>query len=283
MNITIIEERLKTYDLEPASSFDLALNEIFQEVALAALSRSGFFEEAVFQGGTCLRIFYNSQRFSEDLDFMLKEPDPHFIWQHHLDNMVLEFAAYGIQVTVQDRHQKEVVQKAFLKEQSLGKILVLEEGRTGPRKKIRIKLEIDTNPPLGSHFENRYLTFPFAFSVTTQDLPSLFAGKSHALLCREYTKGRDWYDFLWYVDKNTPLNFDLFSAAMDQNGPWAGQGLKIDKGWYFYEMENKVKSLDWQKAKDDIARFLKPRDQVSLKVWHEDFFLDQLHKLSSIL
>lgn len=279
MIVKIIEDRLKTHDLVTAESYDLALNEIFQEIALAALARSGFFKHAAFHGGTCLRILYNLQRFSEDLDFVLKEPILNFSWQNHFQNMLLEFEAYGIQVTVQDRHQNETVKKFFLKENSIGQILVFKEGRTGPRKKIKIKFEIDTNPPAGSRFENRYLTFPFAFAVTTQDLPSLFAGKSHALLCRAYTKGRDWYDFLWYVDKKTTLNFELLSAAIDQNGPWQGQKLNIDKPWYLHEMEKKIKSLDWQKAKDDIARFLRPRDQVSLKVWHEDFFLDQLNKL----
>lgn len=281
MSIKIIEERLKSYDLQTTAAFDLALNEIFQEIALAALARSGFFEKAAFQGGTCLRILHDLQRFSEDLDFILKKPDSNFDWQHHLDNMLLEFEAYGLEVSVQDRKQIKNVKKAFLKEESLGQILIFEKGRTGPRKKI--KLEIDTNPPAGSGFENRYLTFPLAFAITTQDLPSLFAGKSHALLCREYTKGRDCFDFLWYVAKKTPLNFKLLTAAINQIGPWQGQNLKIDQKWYHDAMEKKIRSLNWQDAKKDVARFLKPRDQMTLTVWHEDFFMEQLKKLSGYL
>lgn len=147
-------------------------------------------------------------------------------------------------------------------------------------RKIRIKVEVDTNPPRGSSFESKFLDFPSAFSVTIQDQPSLFAGKIHALLCREYTKGRDWYDFLWYISRKTPVNFDFLAAALKQTGPWQRQEVLVDKKWSMEQLKQKICSMDWNKARADVQPFINPRELGSLDLWGREFFLDRLEHYS---
>lgn len=278
MSIKIIQQHLDTYRCRSQQEEENALREISQEVALAALSRGDFFKKAAFQGGTCLRIFYSSERFSEDLDFVLKNTDQDFSFEPYIKNMALEFQSYGYHLEVLDRSKAEdVVKKCFLKDSSLGKVLSLThlKGVTNTRK-IKIKLEVDTNPPAGSNFENKFLDFPFPFSVTLQDMPSLFAGKSHALLCREYTKGRDWYDFIWYISRRVKINWELLSGAINQQGPWKGQNLKVARDWYMAEMAKRIEGIDWGATKEEMARFLRPSAMAGLDVWSKEFFLDRL-------
>lgn len=281
MSIKIIQERLDSYRCRSQQEEENALREITQEVALAALSRTDFFKMAAFQGGTCLRIFYSLDRFSEDLDFVLKDPDMHFQLEPYVKHLADELNAYGYRMEIIDRSRADqAVKKCFLKDDSLGKIVSLQHVRGGTeQKKIRIKLEVDANPPAGSNFENKFLDFPFACSVTAQDAPSLFAGKSHALFCREYGKGRDWYDFIWYVSRKIPVNYTLLSNALNQVGPWAGLNVRADKDWYCAEMKRKIVSVDWEEIKAELARFLKPEAVGTLQVWNQEFFLDRLTKL----
>jgi len=285
MSVKIIQERLDSYQPQNQQEEEFALKEILQEIALAGLARTDFFKFAAFQGGTALRILYSLDRFSEDLDFIAVKPSADFEWEAYLKNLETEFSAYGIEIKSEDRSKAdETVKKAFLKDQSFARILMLKHwGRSGRLGAIRIKFEIDTNPPTGSRSEIRYLDFPFAAAVAVQDLPSLFAGKNHALLCRGYVKGRDWYDFLWHVTRKTPINFDFLSQACDQQGPWAGQHIAADKEWYLWELESKIRSIDWKEVKNDVARFLRPQAQQSLELWSVDFFLDRIRKLKEFL
>ena len=285
MSIKIIQERFDTYQCGSQQEEENALREISQEIALAALSRGDFFKKAVFHGGTCLRIFYSMERFSEDLDFMLKNADQHFSFEPYIKNMAMEFQSYGYRLEVVDRSKTEdIVKKCFLKDDSLGKVLNLThfKGVTNMRK-IKIKLEVDTNPPIGSNFENKFLDFPFPFSATIQDMPSLFAGKSHALLCREYTKGRDWYDFIWYVSRRININWEFLSEAINQQGPWKGQNIKINRNWYINKMVKRIEGIDWKAVKEEMARFLKPSAMTGLDLWGKEFLLDRLQKLSEII
>jgi predicted nucleotidyltransferase component of viral defense system len=285
MSLQIIQEKLDSYQCKTEQEETNALKEITQELALAALARSNFFKTAVFQGGTCLRILYGLDRFSEDLDFVLKEPSSAFSFEPFLASMKLEFEAYGYHLQVQDRKQVDkAVKNIFLKDASIGKLLSLNFNR--PRINplpIKVKLEVDTNPPAGSAFEDKYLDFPFPSAIIVQDLPSLFAGKMHALLCRDYIKGRDWYDFAWYVSRKTPLNFALLSNALDQAGPWKGQSLRVDKDWVLTELAKKIRSIRWRAAQDDVRRFIKPNQIPSIELWGEPFFLDRLEKLRTVL
>jgi predicted nucleotidyltransferase component of viral defense system len=258
-----------------------AIREITQEVALSALGRTDFFKYAVFQGGTCLRIFYGLNRLSEDMDFILKESDRDFQLKPHLKALSDELQAYGYSIEIVDRSNTDIaVRKAFIKDDSIGKILQLNHvGKTGPLRKIRIKFEVDTNPPLGSGIEIKYVDFPFVSSVTVQDKPSLFAGKIHALLCREYIKGRDWYDFLWYTSQGVEINYQFLASALKQQGPWQGQSIQVDLDWCTNEIRDKITSIDWKATKEDVRRFVKTKELPSVDLWSKDLFHTQLEKM----
>lgn len=281
MSISMIQQRLDFYQCHSAQEEEHALREITQEVALAALSRTEFFKHAVLHGGTSLRVLYSLNRFSEDLDFMLKAPDLKFNLDMYLRGMVQEFEAYGYAIEIVDRSKAEnPITKAFLKDDSLGKVLQLNHMLADrSMRKIRIKLEVDSNPPLGSGYENKFLDFPYVFSVTVQDLESLFAGKMHALLCREYVKGRDWYDFIWYAGRGTLINFNFLAEALKQNGPWKGKRIKVDLGWCVAELTKKIEQLDWNDAKRDVQRFIKINELPSIELWGKELFLDRLSKV----
>jgi len=281
MSIQLIQDRLDSYHCKSELEEEHAIREIVQDIVLAALGRTDFFKQAVFQGGTCLRIFYGLNRFSEDLDFILKEPDSRFRLQPHLQSLIEELDAYGYQAEMVDRSRDGVaVKKAFIKEDSIGKVLLLNHsGKKGPLRKIRIKLEIDTNPPSGSRTEIKYIDFPFVSAVVVQDKPSLFAGKLHALLCRDYIKGRDWVDFLWYTSRGIQINYSFLASALRQQGPWKGQDIEIDLAWCIAALEKTIQSIDWKAAAEDVRRFVRTVEQPSINLWSKELFLAQLKKL----
>jgi hypothetical protein len=285
MSTAIVQERLDSYRCLSAQDEENAIREIAQEIILGGLSRVGFFKKAAFQGGTCLRILYGMERFSEDLDFVLKERESGFRLLAYLEESLRELSIYGFEFSIIDKKEADTaVQKRFLKDDSLVKLLTFQHFKPGRDKKsIRIKLEVDTNPPGGGRVETKYLDYPFVYEITAQDPPSLFAGKCHALLCRAYVKGRDWYDFVWYVSRRTQVNYDLLSAAIDQTGPWEGKGLHVDRAWFLKALTDCVGGIDWDKARNDVLRFVKPRDIASVKVWSADFFRDRIQKLSEYL
>lgn len=282
MAVAIIQQRLLSYNSQTLLEQENALKEIAQEIALMALSNAGFFRIAAFQGGTCLRILYGLERFSEDLDFVLLKPEKDFNWHQYTKNMQEVFSAYGFRLEIQDRTKLEKnIQIAFLKAESEGGLLIIDDRTNKP--KLKIKLEIDINPPAESTFELKYLDFPLPFSITTQDLPSLFASKCHALLCRDYVKGRDWYDFIWYVSRNTGINFELLTTAINQKGPWEGKNITVTPDWFVKQMKKRINEINWNDAKNDVERFLKPRELATLELWSKEFFLSRLDKLSNYL
>src|SRR3989338_4519039 len=218
MSLEIIKQRLKTYHCENSAETEQALREITQEIILMELSRHDFFSKAEFHDGTALRILYGLQRFSEDLDFALLKPDTHFSLLSYVNHVANGLHAFGYDFEIQDRSKaNNAVKKAFLKDDSLGKILVFKN--TGAVKKMIIKLEVDSNPPLGAITEIKPLLFPLPFNITAKNIESSFSGKINAMLCRGYIKGRDWYDFIWYVTQKTKINYELLKNGLYQNGP----------------------------------------------------------------
>lgn len=283
MTVQIVQNRLdRLYDCRSQTDEDQAIREITQEIVLAALGRTDFFREASFQGGTCLRVFHSLPRFSEDLDFALIQPDNRFDLTPYLQTVTRELTAYGYAFEIDDRSKAGLaVQKAFLKDDSVGKLLRLDyRPRTGPMRKLRVKLEVDTNPPEGAQYEVRTLDFPFPSPVRVHDLPSLFAGKLHALLCREYMKGRDWYDFIWYTANRTPVNYELLHTSLMQTGPWQGQALDVDSEWCVTALRTIVETIDWKRAAADVMPFIKPNEQPSLEFWSKELFLTQSAKMA---
>jgi len=282
MSVRMIQDRLDSYGCRSALEEEQALREITQEIALAALGRTDFFQRAAFRGGTCLRVFHGTSRFSEDLDFALQRPDASFVLKPYLNALGKELAAYGYGLEAQDRSKAaRAVRTAFVKDDSLGDLLRLSyKPPTGPLRKMRIKLEVDTNPPAGASFETKYLDFPFPSAVCVLDLASLFAGKIHALLCREYLKGRDWYDFVWYTARKTPVNHGLLSSALAQVGPWQGRQVRTDRDWCMQQLRIRIEATDWKQARQDVRRFVKPHELPSLDLWSREFFLAQCEKLA---
>ena len=175
------------------------------------------------------------------------------------------------------------VKTALIKDNSIANQINLSFMNQQRGQKLTIKLEIDCNPPTGSGFGYQYLDFPVDFEVCHQDLPSNFALKTHALLCRPYLKGRDWYDFNWYIAKGVTQNLLLLQNALVQYGPWAGQNLHVDREWLVKALSEKIASIDWQEAAADVQRFLKPVEQSSLKLWNERFYMSKLEKLNELL
>ena len=273
-----VGERLP-YGFQTIEDEEHALKEILQEIALYGLATTDFFEYAIFHGGTALRILHNLPRFSENLDFLLKVANPKFQWEPYMDAIIATCKQYGVQPEIKDKSCVDnIVKKMFLKDNSIGKIIDLTFAHHQGRK-LTIKFEIDTNPPQGSIVELKFLESPLDYSILTQDLSSSFAGKCHALLCREYIKGRDWYDFSWYVAKKTSLNFDFLEHAIYQQELWVGQKNLVSPSWFIDVMQQKIQSIDWTKATNDVRSILNIEDRRALHLWRVDFFLNKLSKL----
>lgn len=271
---------------QPASEEEVlsALREIMQEIALAGLSRTDFFDKAAFYGGTALRIFYGLDRFSEDLDFSLLASDPDFSLEPYFSAVITEFEATGMKVSIREKDKKikTSVESAFLKSETIWKELVLEDivKQVGlaSNKSIKIKIEVDCNPPLGFVTEEKLLLRPFSFYVKCFTRPGLFAGKMHALLFRKWknrVKGRDWYDLEWYIKKGIPLDMVHFVRRARDTGDW--QEETMSRQQFFHLLHDKINTVSFDKVKEDVVRFI--QDEKSLEIWSKDYFMDLTEKL----
>lgn len=276
--IEIIKHRLGSY---PPNERDHALKQIHQEIALYGLWRANFFEHALFQGGTSLRILYGLPRFSEDLDFLLRAAHPEFKWTPYLDKLVDVFREFGLALQAQPKGQMDnSIRQALLKSDSIASQLNLHLAPKGQAKTVKIKLEIDINPPAHSGQATTFLDFPADHEVRHQDLASNFALKIHALLCRPYVKGRDWFDFSWYVAKGTTPNLKHLQAALLQAGPFKDQqNLVVTPSWLKSALKETINNIDWKAAADDVRPFLRPVEANTLTLWSKAFFLAKLGKL----
>jgi len=278
--IELIQKRLDSYKAIGPVEEEQATREILQEIVLYSLWRADFFNVAAFQGGTSLRILHGLPRFSEDLDFILKLPDRAFDWDHYLTKLLSGLQEFGLRSEAIDKSRMDQrVKKALLKDNSISNQLDLAFHRGQEDKKLTIKLEIDVNPPEGSGYDYTYLDFPLDFEICHQDPRSNFSLKIHALLCRPYLKGRDWYDFNWYVKQNIQPNFVHLQAALYQYGPWEGQVINIDKGWLINTLLEKTATINWTEAAEDVSRFLNSAEQQSLKLWSKQFFNKKVEAL----
>jgi len=274
MSVQLIQKRLENYNSATKEGELNAIKEIVQEIALCALSRTDFFKQAAFMGGTCLRIVHDLPRFSEDLDFALVSPDTSFQWEPILHRLALEFETYDLHLETKERSQADqAVKKAFLKEDSFGKVLELthQRQRSDPQK-ILVKLEIDTNPPAGAQYESKMVRFPFPYSIQAHDLDSLCAGKCLAMLCRQYIKGRDWFDFLWYISQGINPNLDLLTSGLNQNGPWQGQEITATTTWLQQALHSKIDTIDFDEAQREVLPFVSGAHRQSLGSWNRDYF-----------
>lgn len=277
---TLIQSRLENYQCETALDETQAIREITQELVLYSLYQAQFFKVASFLGGTALRIIYQLNRFSEDLDFSLLKPDLNFNITSVIKSVVQSMKAFGYDLEVMDKSKTDIaVKNRWLKTnfESIGKIFEFHHHRDFSQT-IKIKLEVDCNPPLGAETEMKFLDFPADYQVLAHNKPCLFSGKIMALLCRAYIKGRDWYDFLWYVKEKVTPDWVHLNFGLNQNGPWKNKTPKTSPAWLEKEMKKKIRSLDWKKTAEDVRPFLKENEE-SLQFWSEDFFLEKLEKL----
>ncbi|PIQ52197.1 MAG: hypothetical protein COW02_10855 [Comamonadaceae bacterium CG12_big_fil_rev_8_21_14_0_65_59_15] len=265
----VVDQMLQKYTVGTQEDATQALREVMQEIALAGLYRGGFFDKAAFYGGTCLRIFHSLPRFSEDLDFSLLRPQPDFSFAPYFRSLKQEFAALGFEVELNEKEKtaKTSIVSAFLKNNSTVYDLKVMGKRT-----IKIKFEVDTDPPLRFATQENLLLQPYSFYVKCFSLPDLFAGKMHALLYRQWqnrVKGRDWFDFEWYVRKGTPLNLQHFLERARQSGDMKADTLEPTQ--FSDLLRERIGRLDVDSAREDVVRFIREPDQ--LRIWSRDYFL----------
>ena len=280
----MIKEWIEEYNPQNEEEILAALREIMQEITLAGLSRTNFFEKAAFYGGTALRIFYGLDRYSEDLDFSLLKPDPNFSIEPYFDAILDEFKSLGLTVNIKEKKKtkKTAIDSAFLKAETIWQEIVLEDliKEIGIRsnRTLKIKLEIDRQPPLNFKTEEKLLLRPFSFYVRCYTKPSLFAGKMHALLFRKWlnrVKGRDWYDLEWYVKKGIPLDVNHFLTRAKDSKDW--QGDSISDKEIIDLLDSKITSVSFNSIKDDVVRFIQ-NDNV-LNIWSPEYFRDLIEKI----
>ena len=280
---------IKKYNPKSKNDYENALHEIIQELALVGLWRSKFFEIGAFYGGTSLRILYQLDRFSEDLDFSLLKSNPSFNLQPYLQAIQNELMISGLDTKVEQKikHPDAKIHSAFLKTNTLETFIQIglsEQDRktTQINETMKIKIEVDIDPPMNFSTETKALLSPLPFSVKTYAPEDLFAGKMHALLFREYkvrVKGRDWYDWVWYITRKTPLHLAHLEARMRQSGNW-NRKEPLTSASFFELLENKIAHLNIEAAIADILPFI--RDKRKIEIWSKDFFLSLLHQFQFV-
>lgn len=282
----IIEQMLSHYEINNTNDEINALKEIIQELVLSGLSRGGFFDEAAFYGGTALRIFYKLNRFSEDLDFALVKPNKEFDLSKYFVYIEKELKSYGLnlEISPKQKNKDSNITSAFLKGDTLEHILKFFPNEENHKydhilKNIKIKFEIDINPPAGATYETQYKLLPSPHQIKLYDKESLFAGKIHAILCRGWktrTKGRDLYDYVFFIANNSSVNIDLVrNKLLESNYINSKENFNIDilKDLLI----KKFKEIDYSDAKDDVIPFINNID--SLNVWSSEFFINITNKL----
>jgi len=274
-----IERMLAKYDPKGIDDRMRALREIIQEIALLGLWRARFFEHAAFYGGTALRILHGIDRFSEDLDFSLLAPSTDFSLSRYSSALEQEVRAFGFNLRVEtiNKSVESAVQSAFLKANTRNELLVIETdervaAQIPPGQVLKIKIEVDTDPPPMFMTTTRYLLQPIPFAVRCYTLPSLFAGKMHAILFRRWNnrvKGRDWYDLIWYAANHPQLNLRHLEQRMRQTGHWTGD-IPMTGQDFNRLVHDAIDLLDLDQARQDVAPFVK--DRQTLDIWSQEFF-----------
>ena len=266
MKNEIFDNMLSRYELATEQQKRNAIFEVNQQIILAGLYAGGFFESAAFYGGTCLRIFHGLQRFSEDMDFSLLAPDENFDFSKYFQPIVDAFALVGreVEITKKDKKSFGKVESAFLKDNTDVYDVTFQT-----EKSIKIKIEVDTCPPLNFTTEQKLLLQPHSFMTRCFTLSDLFAGKMHALVYRAWknrVKGRDWYDFEWYVRNGVALDFAHLAERCKQfNGEY------ITPESFKAKLIERLSTADIKQVKEDVLPFV--RNPKELDIWSNDYFV----------
>lgn len=286
----ILKQMINKYEIKNEIDEMNAIKEIIQEIILCGLSRGGFFKEAAFYGGTCLRIFYNLNRFSEDLDFSLLKPNKNFDLSKYFKYIEKEANSYGLNIIIstKEKTKESNITSAFLKADTKEHIIKFfpNEEYTDQNKlfkNIKVKFEVDINPPIGATYEMKYKLSPTPHEIRLFDESSLFAGKVHAILCRGWktrVKGRDLYDYIFFLSNNIKVNLDLIKNKLIESN-----FISKDKEITIEDLKNmlnkKFKEIDYEDAKKDIIPFI--TDIETLNLWKEKFFIEITNNLKGDL
>lgn len=273
-----INNMLQNYQVKTIEDEKNVMKEIMQEIVLCGLSRAGFFNKAAFYGGSALRIFYGLDRFSEDLDFSLMVEDQNFNLESYFPTLIKEVRAYGLNVEIQNKEKKNKsnIKSAFLKGGTKEHLLLFYPNKkienVSAGELIKIKFEIDVNPPMFANYERKYRMLPIPYEVNLYDEPSLFAGKIHAVICRSWksrVKGRDLYDYIFYLSRNTPVNLMHLKARLVQTG-FISETDKMNINDVKNILKKRFENIDYANAKMDVYPFIK--NQTALDVWEKEFF-----------
>ncbi|HZH68871.1 MAG TPA: nucleotidyl transferase AbiEii/AbiGii toxin family protein [Flavobacteriaceae bacterium] len=266
---TIFSQMLSRYPIATKDDLTNATHEVMQQITLAGLYRGGFFDHVAFYGGTCLRIFHGLQRFSEDMDFSLLQADENFTLENYFEQIITEFKAVGKDVEI-SRKAKSIqtnIESAFLKENT-----EIYDLKFTTEKRIKIKIEVDTQPPLDFATEYKLLLLPFSFMTRCYSLPDLYAGKMHAFLFRNWktrVKGRDWYDFEFYIRNNIALNFNHLQKRAEQINKLTEKDFTPD---IFKQMlKERIEKTNIEAVKNDVRPFLKNPQEMD--IWSTAYFL----------
>ena len=266
MKNDIYDNMISAYDMATEQQKRNAIFEVNQQVILAGLYNGGFFDVAAFYGGTCLRIFHGLQRFSEDMDFSLLAPNDKFDFTKYFQPIIDEFAIVGREVEIKKKDKKGFgkVESAFLKDNT-----DVYDVSFQTDKSIKIKIEVDTQPPLNFKTEQKLLLQPHSFMTRCFTLPDLFAGKMHALVYRGWknrVKGRDWYDFEWYVRHNVPLDFAHLAERVRQFN-----NAEIGQEEFVAQLKDRLATANINQVKSDVLPFV--RNLKELDIWSNDYFV----------
>ena len=282
----IIEQMLSKYDIKNTNDEINALKEIIQEIVLSGLSRGNFFNEAAFYGDTALRIFYNLDRFSEDLDFALLESNKDFDISKYFNYIEKELKAYGINlnITTKEKSFDSNITSAFLKGDTLELILKFFPSEEEHKydhllKNLKIKLEVDINPPIGATYEDKYKLLPSPHQIKLYDKESLLAGKIHAIICRGWNNrviGRDLYDYIFFLASDTKVNIELLKNKLIESN-YINEKDEFDINELKKILINKFEKIDYSKAIEDVKPFIKNIDNLNL--WSKEFFIEITNKL----
>ena len=276
---SVISQMLERYKLETKEDYYNALKEIVQEIALSALADTDFFEHAAFYGGTALRIFYGLNRYSEDLDFSLMKQEE-FHLEDYFSALKDCFSSLGMSFSVENKEKniESTIQSAFLKGNTLEHMLLIEMSPELSRhiqknENLKIKMEVDVDPPALANYEFKKRALPTPYQVRLYDKPSLFAGKLHAILARGWKnriKGRDFYDYLYYIGTRTVPNLRHLRERLIESGKW-----EKDRPLSMKELQtlliNRFETVDFENAKLDVLGFVKNPKELDL--WDKDFFI----------
>ena len=284
-----IQRMLERYSRDTVDDNIAALREILQQLALLGLWRSKLFEQAAFYGGTALRVLYGLDRYSEDLDFSLLEPNPEFSFAKYGSSLERELAGFGFDVSFVPvvKRKESDIESAFIKTSTLKQLLLIEAEPSllaglQHEQRLKIRLEVDVDPPGGFRTEAKPILQPVPFAVRTYTLPDLFAGKMHAALCRRWrnrVKGRDWYDYVWYVANYPQLHLSHLEQRMRQTGDYREAG-PLDGPTFRRLLREGIAKLDVLKARDEVAPFVD--DQESLEIWSHEFFLTLVDRIELV-